>query len=115
MTDEELIEQVARAIDPAAWEVGQPIPTREAVVAYHSARQASIAKARAILPIIKAERIRGGEMVKEAAIQKSYAWCPSHTGLNTVGDWLRKDLCALSVPAIVEAGEHQPKENSNAP
>ena len=68
---------------------------------------------RAILPIIKAERIRGGEMVKEAAIQKSYAWCPSHTGLNTVGDWLRKDLCALSVPAIVEAGEHQPKENSD--
>ena len=60
---------------------------------------------RAILPIIKAERIRGGEMVKEAAIQKSYAWCPSHTGLNTVGDWLRKDLCALSVPAIVEAGD----------
>ena len=90
MTDEELIEQVAHVLcetgAAASW-----VP--------------AVQSAYAILPIIKAERIRGGEMVKEAAIQKSYAWCPSHTGLNTVGDWLRKDLCALSVPAIVEAGD----------
>lgn len=93
MTDEELIEQVARDIEAVKCGLNYDY--------MDFCRDA----ARAILPIIKAERIRGGEMVKEAAIQKSYAWCPSHTGLNTVGDWLRKDLCALSVPAIVEAGD----------
>lgn len=121
MTDEEMIEQVARAIDPAAWEVGQPIPTREAVVAYHSARQASIAKARAILPIIKAERIRGGEMVKEAALAKLdedgseieaaltsegiYVWGPDGERFERMFDVVMIGRRALSVPAIVEAGD----------
>ena len=118
MTDEELIEQVAE-LQLAAFLAGRGSVTgmkngtRVAKPAPSMDDFRRMAQS-AILPIIKAERIRGGEMVKEAAIQKSYAWCPSHTGLNTVGDWLRKDLCALSVPAIVEAGEHQPKENSDA-
>ena len=112
MTDEKLIEQVARVIigprEPVPEGSQYSLETLRVIRwdhAENSLRNDALWAARAILPIIKAERIRGGEMVKEAAIQKSYAWCPSHTGLNTVGDWLRKDLCALSVPAIVEAGD----------
>ena len=103
MTDEKLIEQVATSLCQSALR-SKKCPCLENGV-FRCADEYPGTQARSILPIIKAERIRGGEMVKEAAIQKSYAWCPSHTGLNTVGDWLRKDLCALSVPAIVEAGD----------
>lgn len=61
--------------------------------------------ARAILPIIQRECLAAGEAVKEAAIQKSYARCPSWTGAKTIGDLLRSDIRALNVEAIVGGGE----------
>lgn len=82
MTDEELIEQVAHVLcetgAAASW-----VP--------------AVQSAYAILPIIKAERIRGGEMVKEAA----------HESVADVYGKGGADYCfgALSVPAIVEAGD----------
>lgn len=71
----------------------------------------------AILPIIKAERIRGGEMVKEAAAVAYQTEAETWLQLPTRGACSRlgaKVIRALSVPAIVEAGEHQPKENTDA-
>ena len=108
MTDEELLlEQVARAVfachfadsDEAQsmlqkdWSRPSPLMT----MVYNEAR-AVIA---AMQPRFKAERIRGGEMVKEAA------------GIAAQGTWADERIRALSVPAIVEAGEHQPKEDSD--
>lgn len=94
MTDEELIEQVARV-------VGQKIEgaseDMDSVWYRQPLWKAYTEEARAILPIMKAERIRGGEMVKEAAAITAFG------SLNVVdaGDRIR----ALSVPAIVEAGD----------
>ena len=93
MTDEEMIEQVAHVLcetgAAASW-----VP--------------AVQSAYAILPIIKAERVRGGEMVKEAAATVA----PTKTSADeceTVGQWtrrtLREAIRALSVPAIVEAGD----------
>lgn len=102
MTDEELIEQVARAICDADQWCGLYDRLED------DERSVYQRDARAILPIIKAERIRGGEMVKEAAATVS----PTKTAADeceTVGQWtrrtLREAIRALSVPAIVEAGD----------
>lgn len=111
--DEELIEQVARVLDAAlAFEVERDVYAGETT---HEER---CAIARAILPIIKAERIRGGEMVKKEAARENLMICLTNCeeltdeameALNFAADRIR----ALSVPTIVEAGEHQPKENSD--
>lgn len=44
-----MIERVARAIDPLAWESDGPIPTRADTVDWHQRRQDSNAKAIAVL------------------------------------------------------------------
>lgn len=121
MTDK-LIEQVARVI------IGprEPLPegsqySLEALRATrwynaeNAMRQDALWAARAILPIIKAERIRGGEMVKEAAADR----CAKHMmdclddkdiqkrwpNIKRDNDWYASMVRALSVPAIVEAGD----------
>jgi hypothetical protein len=93
MTDEELIEQVATSLCQSALR-SKKCPCRESGV-FRCADEYPGTQARAILPIIKAERIRGGEMVKEAAVEtaKGYALGCAFA------------IRALSVPAIVEAGD----------
>jgi len=101
MTDE-LIEQVARAVHEHL--------CRRDVMQYLDNDEDCAGIARAILPIIKAERIRGGEMVKEAAAGENLMICLTNCeeltdeameALNFATDRIR----ALSVPAIVEAGD----------
>lgn len=106
MTDEELIEQVATSLCQSALR-SKKCPCLESGV-FRCADEYPGTQARAILPIIKAERIRGGEMVKEAAATVA----PTKTAADeceTVGQWtrrtLREAIRALSVPAIVEAGD----------
>ena len=113
MTDEELIEQVARAIatadglnydevcgvvadpDNGECDSGTCLAAWDEDHDFYLSRRHYQHRARAILPIIKAERIRGGEMVKEAAAEtaKGYALGCAFA------------IRALSVPAIVEAGD----------
>lgn len=44
-----MVEKVARAIDPEAWKDDLPVPTRADTIAFHEGRQASIARARAAI------------------------------------------------------------------
>lgn len=79
---------------------------------------------RAILPIIKAERIRGGEMVKEAAAKHCDQWSSQYREAHKNAQARKQrqeardfesmamasafrafEIRALSVPAIVEAGD----------
>ena len=140
MTDEELIEKLARALNSAL-----ALEVERNVYAGETTHKERCAIARAILPIIKAERIRGGEMVKEAAaayvdgnggtvipgatvfaalVSGNFQPCmsgdardrlPPHTRrrFDDATHTLTRAIRALSVPAIVEAGEHQPKEDSD--
>ena len=120
--DEELIEQVARAIckshkiDCGLPESAAEYEASHEWIDWSVEAQAAIA---AMQPRFKAERIRGGEMVKEAAARENLMICLTNCeeltdeameALNFATDRIR----ALSVPAIVEAGEHQPKENTDA-
>lgn len=116
MTDG-LIEQVATSLCQSALR-SKKCPCLESGV-FRCADEYPGTQARAILPIIKAERIRGGEMVREAAARENLMICLTNCeewtdeameALNFATDRIR----ALSVPAIVEAGEHQPKENTDA-
>ena len=115
MTDEELTKKVAHVL----------CETGAAASWVHA-----VQSARHLLHIIKAERIRGGEMVKEAALAKLdedgseieaaltsegiYVWGPDGERFERMFDVVMIGRRALSVPAIVEAGEHQPKENTDA-
>ena len=45
--------------------------------------------------LVEERRLAWNEAI-EAAINKSRTWCPSQTGVNTVGDRLRLDLRALT-------------------
>ena len=134
MTDEELIEQVAE-LQLAAFLAGRGSVTgmkngtRVAKPAPSMGDFRRMAQS-AILPIIKAERIRGGEMVKGAALAKLdedgseieaaltsegiYVWGPDGERFERMFDVVMIGRRALSVPAIVEAGEHHPKENTDA-
>lgn len=122
MTDEELIEQVARAI----WEQqcqhwGRYRDQLPALCSWdeltQSKRRELMREAQAAIaamePRFKAERIRGGEMVKEAAAQDAETWFPFDTNKRYPSFGVVASIRALSVPAIVEAGEHQPKENTD--
>lgn len=91
---------MANDCDPDTMFEGSPI-----WVDWKGDAQAAIA---AMEPHFKAERIRGGEMVKEAAATVA----PTKTAADeceTVGQWTRRTpreaIRALSVPAIVEAGD----------
>lgn len=44
-----MVEKVARAIDPEAWKDDLPVPTRADTIAFHEGRQASIVRARAAI------------------------------------------------------------------
>ena len=111
MTDEELIEQVARVIigprEPVPEGSQYSLETLRVIRwdhAENSLRNDALWAARAILPIIKAERIRGGEMVKEAAAEELENRAKeSLNGHVLYGGALA--IRALSVPAIVEAGD----------
>lgn len=48
-----MVEKVARAIDPEAWKDDLPIPTRADTIAFHEARQASIVQARAAIEAMR--------------------------------------------------------------
>lgn len=122
MTDEELIEQVARVIIGPREPVpeGSQYSTETLRVirwdqAENSLRNDALWAARAILPIIKAERIRGGVMVKEA-FRSVFTELLTLYALKVDGMPLEQArihaetaaalrLRALSVPAIVEAGD----------
>lgn len=64
-------EQVARAIDPGAWAVTLPIPTRDETNAFYARRQASIRMAKAAIaamqPHIEAQREDAARRALEAA------------------------------------------------
>lgn len=49
LDDAELVERVARVIDPKSWTDDLPIPTRTRVVSFHAGRLTSIKKARAAI------------------------------------------------------------------
>ena len=112
MTDEKLIEQVARVIigprEPVPEGSQYSLETLRVIRwdhAENSLRNDALWAARAILPIIKAERIRGGEMVKEAAAQDAETWFPFDTNKRYPSFGVVESIRALSVPAIVEAGD----------
>ena len=105
MTDEELIEKLAETMFQGS--------------AYNARMLA-----RAILPIIKAERVRGGEMVKEAAAKHCEQWSSQYRkahknaharkqrqeardfeSMEIASAFRAFEIRALSVPAIVEAGD----------
>lgn len=132
--DEELIEQVARDIADALGDnfdyafsgKAEWIAQRgETPAGFRDVNQpykpdyidAAIAAIAAMQPRFKAERIRGGEMVREAAAvayqteAKTWLQLPARGACSRLGALA---IRALSVPAIVEAGEHQPKENTDA-
>jgi hypothetical protein len=54
MTRGELIEKMARALDPDVWDDPIPCPTRADVVSFHSRRQASCAQADRALTALEA-------------------------------------------------------------
>ncbi len=117
MTDEELIEQVARAI----WEQqcqhwGRYRDQLPALCSWdeltQSKRRELMREAQAAIaamePRFKAERIRGGVMVKAAAAGTVCGLVAKHATDATiadVADQLGQVIRALSVPAIVEAGD----------
>ena len=49
---DELIEAAAEAIDPGAWKDELPIPTRDAVIAFHTRREAANKAARAAYAVL---------------------------------------------------------------
>lgn len=102
MTDE-LIEQVATSLCQSALR-SKKCPCLESGV-FRCADEYPGTQARAILPIIKAERIRGGEMVREAAAQDAETWFPFDTNKRYPSFGVVASIRALSVPAIVEAGD----------
>lgn len=117
MTEEELIEQVARALFTADGVCSDHDWQNANEVARDHFRNQARAAIAAMEPRFKAERIRGGEMVKEAAAVAYQTEAETWLQLPARGTCSRlgaKVIRALSVPAIVEAGEHQPKENSDA-
>ena len=59
-----MVERVARAIDPGAWEDDLSTPTRDGVISFHKRRQYSCVIARAV---IEAMREPTSLMLKEGA------------------------------------------------
>ncbi len=51
----ELVEKVARALDPDAWREELPVPTRAAVIGFHMRRQKSAELAHAVIPVVLEE------------------------------------------------------------
>jgi N-glycosylase/DNA lyase len=49
LSDDEIVEAMARGIDPQAWADDLPIPTRAHTIAFHIGRAKSIAQAQATL------------------------------------------------------------------
>jgi hypothetical protein len=92
MTRGELIEKMARALDPDVWDDPIPCPTRADVVSFHSRRQASCAQAdRALTTLEEAipglsGLLDGTHVVVVAKQAASLCDCElSHNGLGMAG------------------------------